>query len=169
MSSFVGVNTIGGIARWPIPTSRKNRIRLAERDYSHRTLIEKLGIKPDHRVCLRGISDVAFTNLVTSSVDTTPAQSARGRYDIIIAEVNAPKDLASIRALAEHLEPSAGLWILHPKGKGASPNDADVRAAGLAAGLVDNKVSAYSGTHTAIRFVIPRERRGMLKASKSRG
>jgi hypothetical protein len=139
-----------------------------ERDYSHRTLIQKLGIKPEHRVCLRGISDPAFVKLVTSSVDVSPVRSARGRYDIIILEVNSPKDLAAIAALAEHLEPSGGLWVLHPKGKAASPNDAQVRAAGLAAGLVDNKICAYSGTHTATRFVIPVARRGMLSASKTR-
>jgi hypothetical protein len=141
---------------------------LAERDYSHRTLIQKLGIKPEHRVCLR-VSDRAVVDLVTSSIDTAPVRSARGRYDVIILEVNAPKDLEAIATLAVHLESNGGLWILHPKGKGASPHDAEVRAAGLAAGLVDNKICAYSGTHTATRFVIPRERRGMLKPSNSRG
>jgi hypothetical protein len=140
-----------------------------ERDYSHRTLIQKLGIKPEHRVCLRAVTDPAFVKLVTASVDSAPVRSARGRFDIIIFEVNSPEDLSSIGTLAGHLEPNGGLWILHPKGKDASPHDSDVRAAGLAACLVDNKVCAYSGTHTATRFVIPRERRGMLKASKTRG
>jgi hypothetical protein len=141
---------------------------LAERDYSHRTLIEKLGIKREHRLYLHGVRDIAFIKLVTSSVDTAPARSARGRYDIIIAEIDTPKDLAIIGVLAGHLEPSAGLWVLHPKGKGALPREAEVRATGLAAGLVDNKICAYSSTHTAMRFVIPRERRGMLKPSKPR-
>jgi hypothetical protein len=140
---------------------------LAESDYSQRTLIEKLGIKPEHRVCLR-VSDQAVVKLVTSSVETPPARAARGRYDIILFEVNAAKDLDAIAMLASHLESNGGLWIVHPKGKGASPHDAEVRAAGLAAGLVDNKICAYSGTHTATRFVIPRDRRGMLRASQSR-
>jgi hypothetical protein len=143
--------------------------RLAnERDYSHRTLIEKLGIKPEHRVCLRSISDPAFTKLVSASIDASPVQSASGRFDVIVFEVNKPKDLTAIATLAKHLEPNGGLWVLHPKGKGASPHDAEVRTAGLAAGLVDNKICAYNGTHTATRFVIPRERRGMLKAPNSR-
>jgi hypothetical protein len=45
--------------------------------------------------------------------------------------------------------------VIHPKGRGASPSDGEVRSAGIAAGLVDNKISAYSDTHTATRYVIP--------------
>lgn len=134
-----------------------------ERSYSHRSLIDKLGIKREHRVCLRGVRNPPFIKLVTASVATPPARAARGTYDIIILEVNAAKDLAHIATLAEHLEPNGGLWIVHPKGKGASPHDAQVRSAGIAAGLVDNKISAYSDTHTATRYVIPRARRGMLR------
>ena len=141
---------------------------MAERDYAHRSLIDKLGIKPEHRVCLRAISNPTFIKLVAGAVDTPPARAARGRFDIIILEVNAPEDLAHIAALGEHLQPSGGLWVVHPKGKGASPHDAQVRSAGIAAGLVDNKITAYSDTHTATRYVIPRARRAMLGASKSR-
>lgn len=89
-------------------------------------------------MCLRAVTDLAFVKLITASVDSAPARSVRGRYDIIIFEVNSPKDLSSLGTLAGHLEPSGGLWILHPKGKDASPHDSDVRAAGLAACLVDN-------------------------------
>ena len=130
-----------------------------DRDYSHRSLIDKLGIKREHRVCLRGVTDDGFTKLVRSSVDAPPVRTARGRYDVIVLEVNRPQDIAHIAKLAEHLVPNGGLWVLHPKGKGASPNAAHVRAAGLDAGLVDNKICAFSDTHTAMRFVIPVARR----------
>ncbi len=63
------------------------------------------------------------------------------------------KALEKIARAAEHLEPAGVLWIIHPKGKGASPHDSEVRSAGLAAGLVDNKISAYDETHTATRYV----------------
>ncbi len=125
-------------------------------------MIDKLGIKPEHRVCLRGVTDATFIKLVTTSVDAPPTHAARGRFDIIILEVNAPRDLAAIAPLAAHLEPNGGLWILHPKGRGAAPPDAQVRSEAIAAGLVDNKISGYSDTHTATRYVIPRARRDML-------
>jgi hypothetical protein len=131
----------------------------SERDYSRRSLIDKLGIKPEHRVCLRNISDPAFLKLVSANIDAPPVQAARGKYDVIMVEVNAPKDLEQIDLLAGHLVPNGGLWILHPKGKDASPRDAEVRAMGLAAGLVDNKICAYSARHTATRYVIPRAKR----------
>jgi hypothetical protein len=131
----------------------------SERNYLHRSLIDKLGIKPEHRVCLRGISDARFVKLVEAHVETPATRAARGRYDIIVYEVNAQRDLDAIAALGAHLVPNGGLWILHPKGKGASPHDSQVRAAGIAAGLVDNKICGYNETHTATRYVIPRARR----------
>jgi hypothetical protein len=130
-----------------------------ERDYSHRSLIEKLGIKREHRVCLRGVTDGSFAKLVRASVDEAPSNTAGGRYDIIILEVNRPADLAHVVTLSRHLVPNGGLWVLHPKGKDANPHDAQVRAAGLDAGLVDNKICAYNASHTATRFVIPVARR----------
>lgn len=42
---------------------------------------------------------------------------------------------------------------------GTARSDAGVRAAGIAAGLVDNTIGAYSDSHTATRYVIPRSRR----------
>ena len=130
-----------------------------ERDYSHRSLIDKLGVKREHRVCLRGSLSPEFVDGLTAVLESRPANSARGYYDLIFLQIDAPKDLRSISSLAEHLEPAGGLWIIHPKGKGASPGDAEVRAAGIAAGLVDNKISAYNDTHTATRYVIPKARR----------
>ena len=130
-----------------------------ERDYSHRTLIDKLGIKREHRVCLRGNFSRDFVDGIASALDRPPAKAAQGRFDLIFLQVDAPCDLHAIASLATHLESAGGLWIVHPKGKGASPTDAEVRAAGLAAGLVDNKISAYNETHTATRYVIPKDRR----------
>jgi hypothetical protein len=129
---------------------------MVERNYAHRSLIDKLGIAPQHRVCLRAITDSRFVKLVEAHVETPPSRSARGRYDILIFEVHAERDLKAIASLSEHLVPNGALWILHPKGKGASPHDSQVRAAGIAAGLVDNKICAYNETHTATRYVIAR-------------
>ena len=129
-----------------------------ERDYSHRSLLDKLGVKPEHRVYVRRI-ETAFAKQLTQALETPPHTRLSGSFDLIFVTIDARKDLEGIATLAEHLTPAGGLWLFHPKGKGASPSDADVRAAGLAAGLVDNKISAYSTTHTATRYVIPRARR----------
>jgi hypothetical protein len=132
---------------------------MRERDYSHRTLFDKLGVKEDSRVALVGAHDGEFLAGLNAQLATPALSRPRGSYDLIFLRVDARRDLARIAALAQHLQAKGALWIVHPKGRGASPCDAEVRAAGLAAGLVDNKISAYSDTHTATRFVIPLARR----------
>ncbi len=49
-------------------------------------------------------------------------------------------------------------WVVFPKGR-KDLREADFIRAGVAAGLVDNKVVRFSDTHTALRFVIPLARR----------
>ena len=54
------------------------------------------------------------------------------------------------------LAPAGGLWIAWPKqssGVETDLSDGVVRAAGLAAGLVDNKVCAIDATWSGLRFV----------------
>ncbi len=130
-----------------------------ERDYSHRSLFDKLGVAEGSRVALLGKHDDEFTAALNSLLAKSPSTRLVGAYDLIFLRVGALRDLARIAAAAKHLVPNGGLWIFHPKGRGASPSDSQVRAAGLAAGLVDNKISAYTQTHTATRYVIPRDRR----------
>ena len=70
------------------------------------------------------------------------------------------KHLARVATLRSQLQPAGALWIIRPKGKPSpsapnAPSEAEVRAAGKAAGLVDIKVVAFSATHTAEKFVIP--------------
>jgi len=129
-----------------------------ERDYSHRSLVDKLGIKPEHRVYARGISE-PFLRGIAKVLNQPVSLRLSGTFDLLFVHIDAPGDLAAVEKLALHLKPAGGLWLFHPKGKGASPSDSEVRAAGLAAGLVDNKICAYSDTHTATRYVIPRAKR----------
>jgi hypothetical protein len=131
----------------------------AEHDYSHRTLFEKLGVEANMHVALIGEHDEAFRAELGSRMANGPAETLRTKYDMIFLRVNSKADLASIPEAAQHLRPDGALWVIHPKGQGADPTDAEVRTAGIAAGLVDNKISAYGDTHTATRYVIPRDRR----------
>jgi hypothetical protein len=130
-----------------------------ERDYSHRSLIDKLGVRPDDRVYLCSVSNRALAGLVRERTGVPASGSLRGRYDVIFYEVGAESDLDRIPVLATHLQPAGALWIFHPKGKGALPSDAHVRASALASGLVDNKICGYTQTHAATRYVIRKELR----------
>jgi hypothetical protein len=130
-----------------------------EPDYSGRSLLEKLGVFAQAHVALVGPHDDAFVTGLNAALTKSASLALRTSYDLIFIRVNAPRDLARIKRAAAHLKTEGGLWVLHPKGRGASPTDAQVRSEGLAAGLVDNKISAYTDSHTATRFVIPVARR----------
>ena len=131
----------------------------AERDYSGRSLFEKLGVFSEAHVALVGRHDETFVTALNARLAKGASQVLRTRYDLIFVRLDAPRDLARLERAAAHLEPDGALWIFHPKGRGASPNEAQVRSSGIAAGLVDNKISAYTESHTATRFVIPLARR----------
>jgi predicted O-methyltransferase YrrM len=130
-----------------------------ERDYSHRSLYDKLGVSAEKHVAVCGVPRDTFLLELNARLANAASQSLRTNYDLIFAQVDASRDLARIARAAKHLRPNGALWVFHPKGRGASPSDAEVRGAGLAAGLVDNKISAYNDTHTATRFVIPVDKR----------
>lgn len=126
-----------------------------ERDYSSRSLFEKLGVFSEAHVALVGLHDETFTTTLNERLAKAASLYLRTRYDIIFVRIDAPRDLVRLPRAAAHLKADGALWIFHPKGRGASPTDNEVRSSGIAAGLVDNKVSAYSDSHTATRFVIP--------------
>jgi hypothetical protein len=126
-----------------------------ERDYSSRSLFEKLGVFSEAHVALVGSHDETFTTTLNERLAKAASLYLRTRYDIIFVRIDAPRDLVRLPRAAAHLKADGALWIFHPKGRGASPTDNEVRSSGIAAGLVDNKISAYSDSHTATRFVIP--------------
>jgi hypothetical protein len=128
-------------------------------DYSGRTLFEKLGVIAQAHVALVGLHDETFTSALNERLAKAASQVLRTLYDLIFVRVDAPRDLDRLGRAAPHLKTDGALWVFHPKGRGASPNAADVRSTGISAGLVDNKISAYSDTHSAMRFVIPLARR----------
>jgi hypothetical protein len=134
-------------------------MKAEDRDYSHRSLFDKLGVKPDSKVALVGKHDEVFLTGLAETLAKGASTTLRSEYDIIFFHVDAPRDLARIATLATHLVPNGRLWIFHPKGKDASPSDAEVRAAGLGAGLVDNKISGYTASLAATQYVIPLARR----------
>jgi hypothetical protein len=134
----------------------------SERDYSGRSLFEKLGVFAQAHVALVGRHDESFATALNARLAKAASQALRTRYDIIFVRIDGPRDLVRLSRAAAHLKPNGALWVLHPKGRGASPNDGEVRSCGIAAGLVDNKISAYSESHTATRFVIPLAKRPRL-------
>jgi len=88
-----------------------------------------------------------------------------GKHAWLMAEVPSEGSLSLFfRDLGRLLEPSGSLWVVFPKKPFMAELSfpylwLDVQKAGLAAGLVDNKIAAFSARLTSIRFVIPVARR----------
>ncbi len=88
-----------------------------------------------------------------------------GRHAWLMEEVPAQGSLSAFfRGLEKRLTPSGSLWVVFPKKPFAKELSfpfgwSDVQKAGLSAGLVDNKIAAFSPRLTSIRFVVPIARR----------
>ena len=96
-----------------------------------------------------------------------------GRHPWLMAEVPAEGSLSAFfRDLEARLEPSGSLWAVFPKKPHLSQlrfpfQWLDVQKAGLSAGLVDNKIAAFSPRLTSIRFVVPVSRRARREQRSS--
>jgi hypothetical protein len=124
---------------------------------SEKPLIDKLGVKVDRRVTVIAVDDTEFHTALESRCG---AVSGRLRHDtdLIFYGAESRPDLTRITKLIPSLKQDGALWVIYPKG--VQPiTEANVREAGLAAGLVDNKIVRFSATHTGLRFVIPVARR----------
>ncbi|MFV3127471.1 hypothetical protein [Niveispirillum sp. KHB5.9] len=121
-----------------------NRIR------NPKSVLDKLGIKPGHRVRLVGDppDPVLAVELARGGVTGDAGDDA----DFVLLVADAPDGLEAVADIAAALGPKSGLWIAYPKGR-RDITEMGVLTAGRATGLVDNKVCAVSPTHTALKFV----------------
>jgi hypothetical protein len=120
--------------------------------------IEKIGLKPGAKISLLGRFDADFlAELKQLAGSVTKDQAAAGSETVFLA-ADSRKELSQVEKVAKSLKGAAALWIVYPKGqKGITEND--VIAAGRKTGLKDVKVVGFSSTHTALKFVIPLDRR----------
>jgi hypothetical protein len=132
------------------------------------TLLDKLGIKAGQRVRLVGITDKDFIRDLAEH-EVIRVRSVRGAAvggdgatggppDLLLYGAETMGDLDEVGRLREALPTAGALWIIYPKGR-RDLREVDVLGAGRAAGLTDVKVVRFSGTHTALKFVVPRARR----------
>jgi hypothetical protein len=123
-----------------------------------KTRLEKLGVKAGATVTLVGDFDAEFlAELRTCTKNVVKGNLAAGSEWVFFAAPSS-KELAQVSKLAKNMKGATALWIVYPKGQKAITEN-DVLAAGREAGLKDVKVVGFSPTHTALKFVIPLNRR----------
>jgi hypothetical protein len=124
--------------------------RWADQIRNPKSMIDKLGVKPGQRVALHGVEADGFAaELVARGAELVDAD-----IDHLFVAVETHEDLAGLPRLVPLIARDGAVWTLRRKGR-KDLTEADVRTAGIAAGLVDVKVVRFSDTHTAEKFVIP--------------
>jgi hypothetical protein len=126
----------------------KDAAKWAEKIRNPKSVVEKLGVKRGQRISIAGALDPAFLG------DLDVSTRVRKDSDVIFLAANHRDDLQRLEKLRESLTPAGAIWVIRPKGV-AGITEAEVMAAGKAAGLVDVKVVRFSDTHTAEKLVIP--------------
>jgi hypothetical protein len=118
----------------------------------------KLGIRAGDRIALLSAPDGFDQTLGELPDGVSVRRRARGPLDVILAFAGSRAELdRRLSSWRGGLDPAGGLWIAWPKqssGVATDLSDAVVREAGLAIGLVDNKVCAIDATWSALWFVV---------------
>jgi hypothetical protein len=113
--------------------------------------MDKIGVKAGMRVAVMGVSDATLSAELAEKGALPVAELAN--LDLLFYAADTAAALARIEGLVPLLSERGALWVVSRKGKAATVKDVDVMAAAKAHGLVDNKVVAFSPTHTSLRFV----------------
>ena len=136
---------------------------MAERDYSHRSVEDKLGVQFGHAIALEEESWELDHDLRRRLLDRAGRGLAHSDEEVDIALVTAADETNAVETLQRwrrRLKPHGGIWVLTPKrGRPGYVDQRRLIEAGGEAGLVDNKSCSVSDGVSAIRFVIRKKER----------
>jgi hypothetical protein len=127
-----------------------------ERDYSHRTTVQKLGVKPDDRVEVTGDVGSGLRRDVKEAAGRGLVRSGDLDGAIVLVESmeEAHEALVSYRA---RLRDTGYLWIITRKrGHEHYLNQMTLVPHAKRLGLIDNKTCSIDDERSGIRFVVPR-------------
>jgi hypothetical protein len=153
-SGKLAIRYAGGAATFQIGAQAD---KWADRIRNPKSLLDKLGVKPEQNVVVLGVRDAGFLADLKRRVPSYRTRAGKDS-DVIIIGAETLDGLGRLGALRGAIKPNGMIWTVTPKGKGGI-KDTDVMAAGKSAGLVDVKVASFSPTHSASKFVIPKAQR----------
>jgi Protein of unknown function (DUF3052) len=136
-----------------------------ERDYSHRSVVQKLGVKPEERVEIAGDVGPSLRRDVTEKLGRGLVRS--GELDGAIVLVKSVEQAKETLVRYRHrLRDSGYLWILTRKrGHEHYLNQMTLVPHAKRIGLIDNKTCSIDEERSGIRFVVPRALRKNGRAS----
>jgi hypothetical protein len=124
--------------------------------YAGSSLVKKLGFKPTTKATLLG-APAGFEETLGDLPDGAELHDKMtSRTNLALWFVRSRQELEmDTELLGARLPEGASIWIIHPKKTGryrVDFNQNDVRAAGLAAGVVDYKVCAVNEDWSGLKF-----------------
>lgn len=129
--------------------------RASHKDYSGTPLPGKLGIRPGSRLLLVGEPEGFSLGVMPPDVEVVTR--VRPPLDVVVFFVTRGTELRRrLPGLVPALDPAGRLWVAWPKKAAATDTDltfAIVQAAGLSAGLVDNKSASIDEVFQGLQFV----------------
>ena len=135
-----------------------------ERDYSHRTAVQKLGVKPEQRVEVIGDVGSGLRRDVKQAVGRGLVRSGEldGAIVLVESEEEAKEALVRYRA---RLRDTGYLWVITRKrGHESYLNQMALVPYAKRLGLIDNKTCSIDEDRSGIRFVVPRALRKQTAA-----
>jgi hypothetical protein len=129
------------------------------KDYSHRTLVQKLGVKPDQRVEVTGDVGSGVRRDVKEAAGRGLVKS--GQLDGAIVLVESIEEAQEIFAeYRPRLRDTGYLWLITRKrGRDGYLNQMTLVPHAKRLGLIDNKTVSIDDDRSGIRFVVPRSLR----------
>jgi hypothetical protein len=127
-----------------------------ERDYSHRTTVEKLGVRPNQRIEVAGDVGSSLRRDLKEAVGRGLVKSGEldGAIVLVKSEEQAQEALARYRS---RLRDTGYLWVITRKrGYDGYLNQMALVPHAKRLGLIDNKTCSIDEERSGIRFVVPR-------------
>ena len=129
-------------------------------DYSHRTVVQKLGVKPAQRMEVAGDVGTGLRRDLKATLGRGLVRS--GELDGAVVLVESLDDARSVLArYRTRLRDTGYLWIVTRKrGHEGYVNQMSLVPLARESGLIDNKTCSIDDERSGIRFVVPRALRG---------
>jgi hypothetical protein len=138
-----------------------------ERDYTHRSVVQKLGVKADERVEIAGDVGPGLRRDVKETLGRGLVRS--GELDGAIVLVESLEEAKEVLVRYRHrLRDTGYLWILTRKrGHQRYLNQMTLVPHAKRIGLIDNKTCSVDDERSGIRFVVPRSLRKKTPAASA--
>ena len=129
---------------------------MRERDYGHRSAVQKLGVRPDERLEVAGDVGPELRREVKDALGRGFVRSGELDGAIVLVESIGEAE-AALDRYRPRLRDTGYLWLLTRKrGHEGYVNQMLLVPPAKQRGLIDNKTCSVDDDRSAIRFVVPR-------------